>query len=120
MNPYQEFASNYARLVKDGKSLPLGGFAPLPRVALPNDASKVLIFSPHPDDGCIVGGLALRLMRESRMRIINVAVTQGSNKERQSERWRELQAACDHIGFGLQATGPCGLEKVNAKTRENE
>jgi LmbE family N-acetylglucosaminyl deacetylase len=120
MNPYREFVSNYARLARDGRNFPLGGFAPLPRPALPDDAPKALIFSPHPDDECIIGGLALRLMREARMRIINVAVTQGSNKERQSERWRELQAACDYIGFGLQATGPCGLEKVTVKTRQDE
>lgn len=120
MNPYRQFVSDYARLVREGKSFPLGGLAPAPRPTFPDDAPKALIFSPHPDDECIIGGLVLRLMREAQMRVINVAVTQGSKKERQAERWRELQAACDYIGFGLQATGPCGLEKVNVKTREDE
>jgi LmbE family N-acetylglucosaminyl deacetylase len=66
-----------------------------------------------------VGGLALRLQREARMEVINVAVTQGGNRSRQAERFRELEQACAHLGFGLVATGPHGLEKVTAKTREN-
>ena len=35
------------------------------------------------------------------MRIVNVAVTQGSNKARQAARWDELTAACDYLGFDL-------------------
>jgi LmbE family N-acetylglucosaminyl deacetylase len=56
-------------------------------------------------------------MREAGLNVINVAVTQGSKKERQAERWQELKAACDYLGFGLEATGPHGLEKVNPKSR---
>ena len=84
------------------------------------DAPAVLIFSPHPDDECIVGGLALRLMREAGMRVINVAVTQGSNKERQQPRLQELRNACNWIGFGLVQTAPNGLEKVTPKTRAGD
>lgn len=51
------------------------------------------------------------------MRVINVAVTQGSNKERQAGRLQELKNACDWIGFGLEQTAPNGLEKINPKTR---
>ena len=51
------------------------------------------------------------------MRIVNVAVTQGSNNARQAGRWDELAAACDYLGFDLVATRPDGLEKVNVKTR---
>jgi LmbE family N-acetylglucosaminyl deacetylase len=54
------------------------------------------------------------------MNVINVAVTQGSNKARQAERLRELQNACNYLGFGLVATGPNGLEKVTPKTREQD
>src|SRR6185295_12646501 len=120
MNPYREFVSNYARLVRDGKAFPLGGFAPLSPGALPDDAPKALIFSPHPDDECIIGGLALRLLRETGMRVVNVAVTRGSNRERQAARWQELKNACDWIGFGLEATAPGGLEKINPTTRAND
>src|SRR5438105_3600922 len=63
------------------------------------------------------GGLALRLLREQRMAVSNVAVTLGSNKERQPGRLRELQAACNYIGFGLITTAPNGLEKINPRTR---
>ena len=84
----------------------------------PADAPKALIFSPHPDDECIIGGLALRLQREAGYRVVNVAVTQGSNKARQQGRWDELTKACAYLGFDLVQTIPGGLEKINAKTRE--
>ena len=54
------------------------------------------------------------------MNLINVAVTQGSKKERQPERFRELQGACDFLGFGLLATGPQGLERIYPTTREQD
>ncbi len=117
MNPYLEFVSSYAQLAADGKSLPLGGITSLPSTRPAADAPAAIIFSPHPDDECIIGGLALRLMREAGMRIINVAVTQGSNKERQQERWQELKSACNYLGFELEPTAPNGLEKISPKTR---
>jgi hypothetical protein len=49
-----------------------------------------------------------------------VAVTQGSNKPRQAERWEELAACCKCIGFELRATGPYGLERVNPTTRNTD
>ena len=120
MNPYQKMVSEYARFAKEGKSYPLGGFAPLPRPTVAKDAPKVLIFSPHPDDEVIIGGVALRLLREAKWNVINIAVTQGSNKARQAERLAELKACCECIGFGLQTTIPGGLEKVVVKTRDQE
>ena len=120
MTPYHEFVSALARLVRDGKSLPLGGFANPSRPAAVAAAPVALIFSPHPDDECIIGGLALRLQREAGFRVVNVAVTQGSNKSRQAERWEELRAACDYIGFELVATVPGGLEKIGPTTRESD
>lgn len=120
MNPYQTFVSEFARIVKSGQSYPLGGF-PLPaRTTPPATAPRALIFSPHPDDEVIIGGLPLRLQRELGWNVINVAVTQGSNKQRQQERWQELQACCDSIGFGLQATAPNGLEGINLATRSGQ
>jgi N-acetylglucosamine malate deacetylase 1 len=117
MTDYHDFVSSLARLVRDGKSLPLGGFAPLPRAPIPADAPRALIFSPHPDDECIIGAFALRLQREAGMRVVNVAVTQGSSKARQGERWAELAAACEYLGFELIGTVPDGLEKINVRTR---
>ncbi len=117
MTPYLELVQKTAALRDFGRTLPLGGFPPTARVPLPKDAPKVLLFSPHPDDECIIGGLALRLLRESRWRVVNVAVTQGSKKERQAGRYAELQAACDFLQFDLVPTAPGGLEKVNPKAR---
>jgi LmbE family N-acetylglucosaminyl deacetylase len=108
------------RLQREGRAFPLGGFAPLPRPSLRADARPTLIFSPHPDDECIIGGLALRLQREAGIRVVNVAVTQGSNKERQAARWDELRAACDYLGFELVQTIGGGLERINARTRTQD
>ncbi len=118
MNPYLEFVSSFAQLVSGGKSLPLGGISPPKRSSPAPDAPRALIFSPHPDDECIIGGLALRMMREAEMRIINVAVTQGSNRQRQQPRCHELKNACGYLGFELEQTAPNGLEKISAKSRQ--
>ncbi|MDE3066648.1 MAG: PIG-L family deacetylase [Verrucomicrobiota bacterium] len=120
MNPYSPFVSQFARLVTEGRTLPLGGIPPLSRPRSAPDAPVALIFSPHPDDECIIGGLALRLGREAGWRVVNVAVTLGSNKERQQPRWRELQNACGWLGFDLEGAAPNGLERINPKTRAGD
>jgi len=55
----------------------------------------VMILSPHPDDESIVGSLGLRLKKENNAHFINVSVTLGSKKERQEERAKELNDACE-------------------------
>lgn len=117
MNAYQSFVSAFAKLFNEGKSLSPGLTPPPNKPKLPPDAPVALIFSPHPDDECIIGGLALRLLREAGTRVINVAVTLGSNSERQSPRLQELQRACDWLGFDLEQTAPNGLEKINPQSR---
>jgi LmbE family N-acetylglucosaminyl deacetylase len=120
MNPYLNFVFSFSQLVKGGKSLPLGGIAPRHNPVLLSDAPVAMIFSPHPDDECIIGGLALRLMREADFRVVNVAVTLGSNKDRQQPRLQELKNACGWLGFDLEQTAPNGLEKITPKARANE
>lgn len=117
MNPYLTFVEASVKAIQDAQGAPLGGFAPCPRPVLPADAPTALIFSPHPDDECIVGGLALRLLRTGGMKVTNVAVTQGSNKQRQGPRFAELQGACNYLGFGLIQVQEGGLEKINPKGR---
>ncbi len=117
-HPYHEFVQQFVRLRDAGRALPLAGFPPLPRVRLLPDAPRVLLFSPHPDDECIVGGLALRLLREAGWRVVNVAVTQGSKKERQAGRLEELRQACDFLQFDLVTTAPGGLSGINPKSRQ--
>jgi LmbE family N-acetylglucosaminyl deacetylase len=120
MNPHHRYVSEIARLAREARVAPLGGQPPLPRAKLDAGAPKALIFAPHPDDECLVGGLALRLQRETGLRVVTVAVTQGSNKARQGPRWAELTAACDYIGFDLVATQPGGLERINLETRTRD
>lgn len=118
MNPYLHLVAEYARFAREGREYPLGGFPPAGRPQLSPHAPKALLFSPHPDDECVVGALALRLLREAGMNVVNVAVTQGSNPARRAGRWEELQNACAFLGFGLLASQPNGLERVAQKTRE--
>jgi LmbE family N-acetylglucosaminyl deacetylase len=117
MNPYRPMVEEYARWLRAGRSLPLGGIATDPRPPAAPGSPTVLILAPHPDDECIIGALALRLLRERGQRVVNVAVTQGSNKERQAARLEELRAACGYLGFGLRTTVPGGLEKISPKGR---
>ncbi|MDH3658737.1 MAG: PIG-L family deacetylase [Alphaproteobacteria bacterium] len=119
-NPYRPFIEGHAALLQQGAALPLGGLTPSLRSPATNDGGKVLIFSPHPDDECIIGGLPLRLMRELRMQVTNVAVTLGRHPERQAARWRELQGACAYIGFSLLRTVENGLADIDPATREQQ
>ena len=118
--PYHKLVSQYLELLKEGRSLPLGGFPPAPKPNLGVSAPKALFFAPHPDDECISGGVALRLLREAQTRVVNVAVTLGSKKERQLERFRELENACQYLGFDLVSTAPNGLERIDPRTREQD
>jgi LmbE family N-acetylglucosaminyl deacetylase len=108
----------HADLLARGAAMSPGRLAPSKHPSVAPDAPTVLIFSPHPDDECIIGGLPLRLLREQGLNVITVAVTQGSRKERRAERWRELQAACGYLGFGLIPTVENGLEHINRDGRQ--
>jgi LmbE family N-acetylglucosaminyl deacetylase len=120
MQTYDDYVRELTSLVAAARRLPLGTTPDYPRPAPRPDAPVALIFSPHPDDEVIIGGWALRLLRESRWRVVNVAVTHGSNTARQDARWAELSACCRCIGFELEATAPRGLEGVNPRVRGAE
>jgi N-acetylglucosamine malate deacetylase 1 len=120
MTPYHALATECARLLKEGRALPLGTFDPVPRPPIAPHAPKALFFAPHPDDECIAGALALRLMRQGRMHLANAAVTLGSKKERQAGRLQELRNACHFLGFELLTTAPNGLERISPQTRERD
>jgi N-acetylglucosamine malate deacetylase 1 len=119
-NPYRSFVAALRRAEAKARGFPQGGFAPPRQPALKARAPRALIFSPHPDDECIIGGLGLRLLREARYRVINVAVTQGSRADRREGRLAELRGACDYLGFALQTTVPGGLERIQARTRADD
>jgi N-acetylglucosamine malate deacetylase 1 len=118
MNHFRQLVSELERLLQKGKSLRPGKISEAPRrPKISPGAPKALIFSPHPDDECITGGLALRLLREPKWNVINVAVTPGSRRERRAARLRELQNACASLGFDLLVPGRRGLERINPETR---
>jgi LmbE family N-acetylglucosaminyl deacetylase len=96
MNPYLPFVANIQAGIEAAKGTKVSGKTE-PVVS----GSKVLLFSPHPDDECITGLLPLRLMREAGKQIINVPVTFGSNVDRQRGRAQELADACAYLGWDL-------------------
>ncbi|VGO15748.1 hypothetical protein PDESU_04333 [Pontiella desulfatans] len=96
MNPYLEFVERIEAGVASAKGIEVSG-----KGELVESNSKVLLFSPHPDDECITGLLALRLQREGGRQIINVPVTFGSNMERKAGRARELEDACAYLGWHM-------------------
>ena len=118
MNPYHPFVAAQARLAKRAQSAPLGGFAASPSPGPRAGAPKALFFAPHPDDESIGGGLVLRLRREVRWNVINVAITLGSRVERRVERLKELRGACRYLGFALVLPKPGGFEQVSVETRK--
>jgi LmbE family N-acetylglucosaminyl deacetylase len=119
-NPYQAFVAAIASGVADASALPKGGLAPLPLPAPEADAPVALVLAPHPDDECITGGLPLRLRREAGYRVIDVAVTLGSNRGRRAGRLHELQGACSYLGFELRLPAPEGLDRITAATRASD
>ena len=60
----------------------------------------------------------MRLLRETGVRVINIAVTLGSHVGRRPERLYELKNACDALGFELEQAMPGGLKQINTETRK--
>jgi LmbE family N-acetylglucosaminyl deacetylase len=120
MNPYHKLVQDYSRLLVDGKSFPLGNFPPAARPAIEPGAPTALFIAPHPDDECIVGAIAFRLMRQARMKVVNVAITLGRINERKAERLRELHNACNYVGFELVLSAPEGLDHINPTARQED
>jgi LmbE family N-acetylglucosaminyl deacetylase len=117
-NPYLEWVETFVKALRTGEAIS----QPTVRGPSPvaTEAPKALIFAPHPDDEVITGALPLRLMREQRFAVIDVAVTLGSRVDRRAQRSMELQAACASIGFGLVHLGRAGLEGINLEARERD
>jgi N-acetylglucosamine malate deacetylase 1 len=91
-----------------------------PKSTYAADSCTVAIVSPHPDDECIVGGLALRLQRECGARVVNLAVTLGSNVARQAARAQELRGACDYLDFECVVLGERGLDRLAHESQNTQ
>lgn len=101
MRSYREYVDTILGAVQAARDLPTPSNTPPPPP--PTEGPTVLLFSPHPDDECIIGTLPLRLQREAGFTVRNVPVTFGSNPERRAARADELARACGHLGWTLHA-----------------
>ena len=118
-NPFLPFVQGFEQLLAQGSTLVPLVSAPPVLAAVLADAPVCMVFSPHPDDEVISGGLAWRLRRQDAWRVVNVAVTLGSMLSRRAARWGELSACCRHLGFDLvSASGETalGLERIAPQT----
>ena len=116
-NPYRPFVATLAQAMADGARLPRGKLLPATQPLLPVTAPTAVVLAPHPDDECIIGALPLRLRRAGGMRVIDIAITLGSDRERRSARRRELEGACQFLGFDLVLLGSEGLDRVTPAAR---
>ncbi len=103
-----DFVRGIANGVSAGNDLPIGPSRPS---LIPGDfstpsqeAQKVVLCSPHPDDEALVSALALRLRIEDDAEIVNCAVTLGSNASERPRRLSEVEASCRALGFRLGTT----------------
>jgi LmbE family N-acetylglucosaminyl deacetylase len=108
MDAYRQFVRRFEEAF--AVTLPPPDIRDFPRLVAPAaDAPVALLISPHPDDEVITGALPLRLQREAGARIVNVAVTLGSNPARREPRRRELQNACALLGWEVEVLDWTGL-----------
>lgn len=113
-HPYLAFIQGLEQLTEGAQALPLGGFPALdPTIETDAHAPVTMVFAPHPDDECIVGALPLKLHRAMGHRILAVAVTQGSQPDRQAARLDEMRGACAFLGFELVTTKENGLTGIH-------
>ncbi len=83
----------------------------------------IFICSPHPDDEALVGALPLRALNETGARVVNCAITLGSDTKRRRERLAELKGSCAVLGFELKVPGSRqkpGLQNVKPDTAERD
>jgi LmbE family N-acetylglucosaminyl deacetylase len=62
---------------------------------------RVLIFSPHPDDECLMAGCVLRMQEEWGATVTVVPYSYGSDVNRRMARLIELKEATQCLGFDL-------------------
>jgi LmbE family N-acetylglucosaminyl deacetylase len=104
MTPYRQFVRRLEQAFATDLPAPARkDFPPPPRPAA--NAPVALLFSPHPDDEVITGALPLRLQHEAGARVVNIAVTLGSNPTRREPRRREVEKACALLGWELEVLG---------------
>jgi LmbE family N-acetylglucosaminyl deacetylase len=114
---YKNFVTEFAALHTEAAKIERGTYQD---ANFGKSEKKIMLFSPHPDDECIIGALPLRLKNELDARVINVAMTLGSNPDRKEGRLLELTNACKTLGFELLLPCDLALDGVNLSTKEND
>jgi LmbE family N-acetylglucosaminyl deacetylase len=120
--PSEEIISGYLNLLRRLPVVPAVAVSSLLPVLPVRDAARpcAIILSPHPDDECLTGALALRLLHEQNWQIITIAVTIGSNVGRRVARKNELAKACAVLGFDCVLPHEDGFSDVSEKTRAED
>jgi LmbE family N-acetylglucosaminyl deacetylase len=114
MDPYRQFVRRMEETL--AVPLPEPDIRDFPRPPPSAPAAPVaLLISPHPDDEVITGALPVRLQREAGARVVNLAVTLGSNSARREPRRREVENACVLLGWELEVLGWAGVRPDAAK-----
>jgi LmbE family N-acetylglucosaminyl deacetylase len=118
-NPYHGYISSLLSCYQQAASMQPSPTSLQNQLPVSASAPRVVILAPHPDDECVMGGLPLRLRREAGCKVITLPVTLGSNPQRKEERKKELQDACDSLGFSLGEIIPLGLDMINPAARQS-
>jgi LmbE family N-acetylglucosaminyl deacetylase len=118
------YVEQFSDLYKGGRDLPggvtSGGDSALQTLPMREGRHAVVICSSHPDDEALSGALPLRLKRED-TRILNLAMTLGSNPARQKKRKAELAASCRVLGFDCQLVHePLGFSNLAHASATND
>jgi LmbE family N-acetylglucosaminyl deacetylase len=118
MNPYNFYIRQFAENIRTARKYSLGN-SNFPKQKTKHPSSPVaFVFSPHPDDECIIGGFPLRLMRETALRVVNIPITYGSNVKRREARKKELSNACQYLGFDIKPIDDMGFEQITPNGRK--
>ncbi len=123
MESYIDYVQSMENLSREAAAIPLregGDLAELCALERGKRFGKVLVFSPHPDDECIVGLLPLRLMSEAGAEVVDVAITLGSKMERRAERLAELGKACGFLRWSLKFGREGAYENINPISRDSD
>lgn len=114
---FEDFIKKYSALLQEAKRIPFFRYTPPTWPCYKRGAPLILVFSAHPDDEVLsMAPLAMRFRAEG-SRVINVAMTLGSDESQHSRREEELEDACTFLGYELEI--PFGREHrpVHARTR---
>ncbi len=115
------YVENTLKVLESGQAIPLGPshelLSPPQNRTSVATASNVLIAAPHPDDEALIGALPLRMRIEAGARVLDCAITLGSDLRQRARRLSELQSACRVLDFELTVPPETGFDNVTLPNR---